>query len=66
MINIAVLLSVLMLDPPFCDHAVLQRDKPVVVRGSSDAGAEVTVSFAGNAVKGVTAQERVGHQRYRK
>ena len=30
------------------------------------AGAEVTVSFAGNTVKGVTAQERVGHQRYRK
>ena len=31
--------AVLALDPPFTDHAVLQRDKPVVVRGSADAGA---------------------------
>ena len=53
MIAAVVLLSVLALDPPFCDHAVLQRDKPVVVRGSADAGAEVTVSFAGNTMKGV-------------
>ena len=61
-----ILIAALALDPPFCDHAVLQRDKPVVVRGSADAGAAVSVSFAGNTVKGVTAQERVGHQRYRK
>lgn len=54
--------AVLALDPPFCDHAVLQRDKPVVIRGSADAGATVAVSFAGNTVKGVAAQERVGHQ----
>ena len=53
MISIVVLLSALTLNPPFCDHAVLQREKPVVVRGSSDAGAAVTVSFAGNTVKGV-------------
>ena len=53
MISIVFLLSVLALDPPFCDHAVLQRDKPVVVRGSADAGAEVAVSFAGNTVEGV-------------
>ena len=39
MISIAVLLSALTLDPPFTDHAVLQRGKPVVVRGSADAGA---------------------------
>ena len=31
--------AVLTLDPPFTDHAVLQRDKPVVVRGCADAGA---------------------------
>ena len=61
-----ILAAALALDPPFCDHAVLQRDKHVVVRGNADAGAEVAVSFAGNTVKGVTAQERVGHQRYRK
>ena len=45
--------AALTLDPPFTDHAVLQRDKPVVVRGSADAGAAVSVSFAGNTVKGV-------------
>ena len=49
----AVFLLAVALDPPFTDHAVLQRDKPVVVRGSADAGAEVAVSFAGNTVKGV-------------
>ena len=58
MIAAVVLLSVLALDPPFCDHAVLQRDKPVVVRGSADAGAEVTVSFAGNTMKGVADAAR--------
>ena len=51
--------AVLTLDPPFTDHAVLQRDKPVVVRGSADAGAEVTVSFAGNTVEGVA--DAAGH-----
>ena len=53
MIGVLFVLSALALDPPFTDHAVLQRDKPVVVRGSADAGAEVAVSFAGNTVKGV-------------
>ena len=52
-IGIIALLSVLTIDPPFCDHAVLQREKPVLVRGSADPGAEVVVSFAGNAVHGV-------------
>lgn len=51
--------AALALDPPFCDHAVLQRDKPVVVRGSSDAGATVTISFAGNTVRGVA--DAAGH-----
>ena len=34
-----ILAAALTLDPPFTDHAVLQRDKPVIVRGSADAGA---------------------------
>jgi len=33
--------------PPFSDHAVLQRDKPVNVWGRSVPGDEVTVAFAG-------------------
>lgn len=33
----------------FTDHAVLQRDKPVPVWGWAEAGAEVTVTFAGQA-----------------
>ena len=31
----------------FCDHMILQRDKPVPVWGWADAGAKVTVEFAG-------------------
>ena len=53
MMCVLFVLAALALDPPFCDHAVLQRDKPVVVRGSADAGAAVSVSFAGNTAKGV-------------
>ena len=36
-----------LLHPLFCDHLVLQRDKPVPVWGWSQPGAKVTVSFAG-------------------
>ena len=32
---------------PFTDHAVLQRDMPIPVWGTSDRGASVTVAFAG-------------------
>lgn len=32
---------------PFSDHMVLQRDAPVPVWGWADAGAQVTVEFAG-------------------
>jgi len=31
----------------FTDNMVLQRDKPLVIRGSADKGSEVTVEFAG-------------------
>lgn len=31
----------------FSDNMVLQRDKPMVIRGSADEGAEVTVEFSG-------------------
>ncbi len=42
----------LTLGSPFTDHAVLQRDELVTVRGKALPGAEVDVSFAGNTVKG--------------
>jgi len=31
----------------FSDNMVLQRDKPLVIRGAADEGAEVTVEFSG-------------------
>jgi sialate O-acetylesterase len=39
------------LAPPFCDHAVLQRDKPVPVWGRAGAGDSVSVSFHGQTVR---------------
>jgi sialate O-acetylesterase len=38
------------LAPLFTDNAVLQRDKPVPVWGTADAGEAVTVAFAGQSV----------------
>ena len=38
---------------PFTDHAVLQRDRPVPVWGTADAGATVTVAFAGQVKQAV-------------
>ena len=38
------------LAPLFTDHAVLQRDQPVPVWGTADAGESVTVTFAGQSV----------------
>jgi sialate O-acetylesterase len=35
---------------PFADHMVLQRDKPLPIRGTAPAGAVVTVAFAGARV----------------
>lgn len=40
----------IVLAPLFTDNAVLQRDKPVPVWGTADAGEKVTVSFAGQTV----------------
>jgi sialate O-acetylesterase len=37
----------LMLAPPFTDHAVLQRDRPVPVWGRATAGETITVGFHG-------------------
>jgi sialate O-acetylesterase len=34
------------LGSPFCDHMVLQREKPVAIWGWAEAGEEVTVRFA--------------------
>ena len=42
------------LAPLFCNHAVLQSDKPVPVWGRADPGEQVTVSFRGQSV-GTTA-----------
>jgi sialate O-acetylesterase len=42
--------SPLTLGPLFQDHAVLQRDKPIPVWGSSGAGEEITVALAGRQV----------------
>jgi sialate O-acetylesterase len=33
------------LDPLFRDHAVIQRDRPIPVRGTADPGEQVTVTF---------------------
>lgn len=38
------------LAPPFQDHAVLQRDKPLPVWGRADPGERVTVEFKGQRV----------------
>ena len=35
------------LNPIFDDHAVLQRDIPVLVYGTAEPGEKVTVAFAG-------------------
>jgi len=43
----------------FSDHMVLQRDAAVPIWGKADAGAAVTVAFAGQSVKGKTDKE--GH-----
>lgn len=42
----------------FADHVVLQRDRPVRIWGSADAGDEVTVEFAG--VSKTTAADATG------
>jgi sialate O-acetylesterase len=39
------------LDPMFGDHAVIQRDAPIRVRGTATAGEQVTVSIAGQSRK---------------
>ncbi|HWA87120.1 MAG TPA: sialate O-acetylesterase [Opitutus sp.] len=45
------------LAPPFCDHAVLQRDRAVPVWGFADAGEEVAVRFHGAEVHAVTGPD---------
>lgn len=39
-----------LLHPQFSDHAVLQRDRPIVVWGHAGPGQPVSVTFAGQAV----------------
>ena len=47
------------LNRTFSDHMVLQRGKPVHVRGTADAGEEVTVSFAEQT--GTSTADKDGH-----
>src|SRR3954469_14985103 len=35
------------IDPQFGDHAVIQRDRPVILSGDAAAGQQVTVDFGG-------------------
>lgn len=42
------------LAPVFGDHAVLQRDRPLVVSGTADAGEEVVVTLADRTARVVT------------
>ena len=52
-----LLAALLELGSPFGDGMVLQRGRPVPVWGWSDAGASVTVSFAGQAKKAVAGKD---------
>ena len=45
------------LAPPFADHAVLQRDRPVPVWGTAGPGEKITVSFHGVSVHTVTGPD---------
>jgi len=45
------------LAPLFRDGAVLQRDKPVPVWGTADAGEKITVAFGGQAVSTTTGAD---------
>jgi len=59
---IAPLLAEVKLASPFTDHMVLQREMKVPVWGVADAGAQVTVEFAGqkkSATAGADGQWRV-------
>ena len=38
------------LDPVFSDHAVIQRDEPIELRGTADPGEGVIVGFAGKSL----------------
>jgi sialate O-acetylesterase len=46
------------LAPLFCDHAVLQRDRPVPVWGVAEPDEKVTVSFHGASVETVAGADR--------
>ena len=46
-----------LLHPSFCDHAVLQRDAPVPVRGWVTPGAKVVVTFVGQTLAGVAGPD---------
>lgn len=50
----APLCAEVVLAPPFQDHAVLQRDRPLAVWGKADPGEKITVTLAGQTI-GTTA-----------
>lgn len=45
------------LAPPFQDHAVLQRDRPLAVWGRADPGEKVMVKLAGQAIGATAARD---------
>lgn len=47
-------LAEIRLASPFTDHAVLQRELPVPVWGTADAGSTIKIEFAGQAASAVT------------
>ncbi|MSU70492.1 MAG: sialate O-acetylesterase [Opitutaceae bacterium] len=45
------------LAPPFTDHAVLQRGKPLPIWGRAEAGEKITAVFAGQTASATTASD---------
>jgi len=54
LLSVAAARADVVLAPLFTDHAVLQRDKPLPVWGTADAGEKITVKFRGQTA-GTTA-----------
>ncbi|WP_146151073.1 sialate O-acetylesterase [Allosphingosinicella deserti] len=54
----AAVLAAPVLDPVFSDHAVLQRDKPILLWGRADPGEKVTVTIG--SARGTATADRSG------
>ena len=49
------------LDPLFSDHAVLQRERPITVRGSADPGERITVTLGGASASTIADRSGAWH-----